>query len=140
MKTEKVKHLRQTIQDTQEFIRSFSTGAPQRNDSLSELDLSLHERVRAQLRAALFDVHDIFFTTTPEERLSLLQQDRELRTERKLREMVAIRTDLRLGFIFIVQSHFHMNAQLCRSVFLSNTPSLPFYLACRKKQKAPRTR
>ncbi|XP_016295659.1 centriolar coiled-coil protein of 110 kDa-like isoform X1 [Sinocyclocheilus anshuiensis] len=87
LKTEKVKHLRQTIQDTQEFIRSFSTDAPQRNDSLSEQDLSLQERVRAQLRAALFDVHDIFFTMTPQERLSLLQQDRELRTERKLREM-----------------------------------------------------
>uniref|UniRef100_A0A9J7WZS7 Centriolar coiled-coil protein of 110 kDa-like n=1 Tax=Cyprinus carpio carpio TaxID=630221 RepID=A0A9J7WZS7_CYPCA len=87
LKTEKVKHLRQTIQDTQEFIRSFSTDAPQRNDPLSEQDLSLHERVTAQLRAALFDIHDIFFTLTPEERLSLLQQDRELRTERKLREM-----------------------------------------------------
>ncbi|KAK2916777.1 hypothetical protein Q8A67_001151 [Cirrhinus molitorella] len=87
LKTEKVKHLRQTIQDTQEFIRSFSTDAPQRNDPLSEQDLSLQERVRAQLRAALFDIYDIFFTMTLEERLSLLQQDRELRTERKLREM-----------------------------------------------------
>ncbi|RXN35483.1 centriolar coiled-coil protein of 110 kDa-like [Labeo rohita] len=87
LKTEKVKHLRQTIQDTQEFIRSFRTDAPQRNDPLSEQDLSLQERVRAQLRAALFDIHDIFFTMTLEERLSLLQQDRELRTERKLREM-----------------------------------------------------
>ncbi|XP_052409310.1 centriolar coiled-coil protein of 110 kDa isoform X1 [Carassius gibelio] len=87
LKTEKVKHLRQTIQDTQEFIRSFIPEAPQRNDSLSEQDLSLQERVRAQLRAALFDIHDIFFSCSPEERLSLLQQDRELRTERKLREM-----------------------------------------------------
>ncbi|XP_059414825.1 centriolar coiled-coil protein of 110 kDa-like [Carassius carassius] len=87
LKTEKVKHLRQTIQDTLEFIRSFITEAPQRNDSLTEQDLSLQERVRAQLRAALFDIHDIFFTWSPEERLSLLQQDRELLTERKLREM-----------------------------------------------------
>ncbi|XP_067278006.1 centriolar coiled-coil protein of 110 kDa isoform X2 [Pseudorasbora parva] len=87
LRTEKVKHLRQTVQDTQEFIRSFSTNAPQRNDRLSEQDLSLQERVRAQLRAALFDIHDIFFTMTLQERLSLLQQDRDLRTERKLREM-----------------------------------------------------
>ncbi|XP_051744578.1 centriolar coiled-coil protein of 110 kDa-like isoform X3 [Ctenopharyngodon idella] len=87
LRTEKVKHLRQTVQDTQEFICSFSTNAPQRNDQLSEQDLSLQERVRAQLRAALFDIHDIFFTMTLEERLSLLQQDRDLRTERKLREM-----------------------------------------------------
>ncbi|XP_056089787.1 centriolar coiled-coil protein of 110 kDa [Rhinichthys klamathensis goyatoka] len=85
--TEKVKHLRQTVQDTQEFIRSFGNNAVQRNDQLSEQDVSLQERVRAQLRAALFDIHDIFFTMTLEERLSLLQQDRELRAERKLREM-----------------------------------------------------
>lgn len=45
-----------------------------------------------QLRAALFDIHDIFFTMTLEERLSLLQQDRDLRSERKLREMVTINT------------------------------------------------
>lgn len=51
-----------------------------------------------QLRAALFDIHDIFFTMTLEERLSLLQQDRDLRSERKLREMVTINT---FGFIFI---------------------------------------
>lgn len=41
-----------------------------------------------QLRAALFDIHDIFFTMPLEERFYLLQQDRDLRTERKLREMV----------------------------------------------------
>ncbi|XP_073800262.1 centriolar coiled-coil protein of 110 kDa isoform X1 [Danio rerio] len=80
LKTEKVKNLRQTVQDTQEFISSFSS-------NLSEQDLCLQERVRAQLRAALFDIHDIFFTLTLEERLTLIQQDRELRTERKLREM-----------------------------------------------------
>ncbi|KTG05946.1 hypothetical protein cypCar_00022631, partial [Cyprinus carpio] len=49
LRTEKVKHLRQTVQDTQEFIRSFSSDAPQRNASLSEQDLSLRERVRAQV-------------------------------------------------------------------------------------------
>ncbi|XP_077069716.1 centriolar coiled-coil protein of 110 kDa isoform X1 [Siphateles boraxobius] len=87
LRTDKVKHLRQTVQDTQEFIRSFSNNAVQRNDQLSEQDLALQERVRAQLRAALFDIHDIFFTMTLKERLSLLQQDRDLRAERKLREM-----------------------------------------------------
>ncbi|XDV12489.1 hypothetical protein PO909_001154 [Leuciscus waleckii] len=91
LRTEKVKHLRQTVQDTQEFIRSFSTNAVQRNVQLSEQDRSLQERVRAQLRAALFDIHDIFFTMTLEERLSLLQQDRDLRAERKLREMEKVK-------------------------------------------------
>ncbi|XP_031420622.1 centriolar coiled-coil protein of 110 kDa [Clupea harengus] len=87
LKTSKIEHLRQTVQDTQEFIRSFQTEAPQRRASLSPQDQALQERVRAQLRAALFDIHDIFFELTLEERLALLQQERELRTEKKLREM-----------------------------------------------------
>ncbi|XP_072550084.1 uncharacterized protein [Salminus brasiliensis] len=87
LKTEKVKHLRQTVKDTQEFISSFHKEAPQKRSTLSEQDLSLQERVRAQLRAALFDIHDIFFEISLDERLALLQQERELRTERKLREM-----------------------------------------------------
>uniref|UniRef100_A0A4W5PIK4 Uncharacterized protein n=1 Tax=Hucho hucho TaxID=62062 RepID=A0A4W5PIK4_9TELE len=88
LQTEKVKQLRQTVQDTQEFIRSFQTEAPQKRGSISAQDLSLQERVRAQLRAARYDVHDIFFEMPLEERLALLQLDREVRTEKKLREMV----------------------------------------------------
>ncbi|KAK1799215.1 hypothetical protein P4O66_007468 [Electrophorus voltai] len=74
-------------QDTQEFISTFHTEAPQKKSNLSNQDVSLQERVRAQLRAALFDIHDIFFAITMDERLALLAQDRELRAERKLREM-----------------------------------------------------
>ncbi|KAK0141503.1 Centriolar coiled-coil protein [Merluccius polli] len=81
--TEKVKHLRQTVGDTHEFIRSFqSEGAPKRG-SVSPQDISLQDR----LRAALYDIHDIFFEMPLEDRLALLQQDRQLRAERKLREM-----------------------------------------------------
>ncbi|KAM9346584.1 centriolar coiled-coil protein of 110 kDa [Symphorus nematophorus] len=87
LKTEKVKHLRQTIVDTQEFIRSFQTEAQQKRTTYSAQDRSLQERVRAQLRAALYDIHDIFFEMPLEDRLTLLQQDRELRAERKLRDM-----------------------------------------------------
>ncbi|XP_022521931.2 centriolar coiled-coil protein of 110 kDa [Astyanax mexicanus] len=87
LKTEKVKNLRQTVKDTQDFISSFHKEEPQKKGSLTEQDLSLQERVRAQLRAALFDIHDIFFEMSLDERLALLQQERELRTERKLREM-----------------------------------------------------
>ncbi|KAM3863895.1 centriolar coiled-coil protein of 110 kDa [Diretmus argenteus] len=87
LKTEKLKHLHQTVMDTQEFIRSFQTEAPQKRGGISAQDLSLQARVRAQLRAALYDVHDIFFEMPLEDRLALLQQDRELRAERKLREM-----------------------------------------------------
>ncbi|TRY97335.1 hypothetical protein DNTS_020618 [Danionella cerebrum] len=96
--TDKVKNLRQTVQesvlvfawnpqDTQEFLGSLGADAPQRRPSLSQQDRTLQERVRAQLRAALLDVHDIFFSLTLEERLMLIQQDRELQTERRLREM-----------------------------------------------------
>lgn len=42
-----------------------------------------------QLRAALYDIHDIFFEMLLGDRLALLQQDRELRAERKLRDMVS---------------------------------------------------
>ncbi|KAM8724610.1 centriolar coiled-coil protein of 110 kDa isoform 3-T4 [Acanthopagrus schlegelii] len=87
LKTEKVKHLRQTIVDTQEFIQSFQTEAPQRRATYSAQDRSLQERVRAQLRAALYDIHDIFFEIPLGDRLALLLQDRELRAERKLRDM-----------------------------------------------------
>lgn len=41
-----------------------------------------------QLRAALYDIHDIFFEMPLGDRLALLQQDRELQAERKLRDMV----------------------------------------------------
>ncbi|CAL8274335.1 unnamed protein product [Lota lota] len=85
--TEKVKHLRQTVGDTQEFIRSFQSEGPPKRGSVSPQDISLQDRVRAQLRAALYDLHDIFFEMPLQDRLALLQQDRELRAERKLREM-----------------------------------------------------
>ncbi|KAM3597406.1 uncharacterized protein V6R79_004114 [Siganus canaliculatus] len=87
LQTEKVKHLRQTIIDTREFICSFQTEAPQKRGAFSAQDRSLQERVRAQLRAALYDIHDIFFEMPLGDRLALLQQDRELRAERKLRDM-----------------------------------------------------
>ncbi|XP_038163734.1 uncharacterized protein LOC119798369 isoform X2 [Cyprinodon tularosa] len=87
LKTEKVKHLCQTIVDTQEFIKSFETEAAEKRGSYTAQDHSLQERVRAQLRAALYDVHEIFFEMPLRDRLVLLQQDRELRAERKLREL-----------------------------------------------------
>ncbi|XP_026216665.1 centriolar coiled-coil protein of 110 kDa [Anabas testudineus] len=87
LKTEKIKHLRQTVMDTQEFIRSFQIEASQKKCNYSAQDLSLQERVRAQLRAALYDIYDIFFEMPLGDRLALLQQDRELRAERKLRDM-----------------------------------------------------
>ncbi|KAJ7989344.1 hypothetical protein DPEC_G00303560 [Dallia pectoralis] len=90
--TEKVKHLRQTVQDTQEFICSFQTESPQKKGAISAQDLSLQERVRAQLRAAQYDIHHIFFEMPLEDRLALMKLDREVRTEKKLREMEKAKT------------------------------------------------
>ncbi|KAL0993414.1 hypothetical protein UPYG_G00107500 [Umbra pygmaea] len=92
LQTEKVKQLRQTVQDTQDFILSFQTEALQKKGAISAQDLSLQERVRAQLRAARYDIHDIFFEISLEERLALLKLDRDVRTEKKLREMEKART------------------------------------------------
>ncbi|KAM9391604.1 LOW QUALITY PROTEIN: centriolar coiled-coil protein of 110 kDa-like [Pholidichthys leucotaenia] len=88
LKTEKVKYptVVLTIVDTREFIKSFQAEAQQKTSSSAQ-DLSLQERVRAQLRAALYDIHDIFFDMPLGDRLALLQQGRELRAERKLRDM-----------------------------------------------------
>ncbi|XP_019728623.1 synaptojanin-1 isoform X2 [Hippocampus comes] len=86
LKTRKVQHLRQTVTDTQEFIRCFRTEGSQKRSTLSAQDLSLHDRVGAQLRAALYDIHEIFFEIPAGDRLALLQQDRELCAEKKQRE------------------------------------------------------
>ncbi|CAL8266510.1 unnamed protein product [Gadus morhua 'NCC'] len=45
MDTEKVKHLRQTVGDTQEFIRSFQSEGPAKRGSVSPQDISLQDRV-----------------------------------------------------------------------------------------------
>ncbi|KAK7122191.1 hypothetical protein R3I94_019344 [Phoxinus phoxinus] len=79
--TEKITHLRKTVQDSRAFIRQLRTV------SVSHQDLTLQQRVTAQLRSALDDVHQIFFMWPLRDRLQLMQQDRERRRERTLREM-----------------------------------------------------
>ncbi|XP_051523865.1 centriolar coiled-coil protein of 110 kDa [Myxocyprinus asiaticus] len=87
LQTCKITHLRKTIQDSREFIRSFQTESQLKRVSVSHQDLTLQHRLTAQLRAALHDVHKIFFVWPLKNRLQLLQQDREIRKERRLREM-----------------------------------------------------
>ncbi|XP_039507080.1 uncharacterized protein LOC120462526 isoform X2 [Pimephales promelas] len=79
--TEKITHLRKTVQDSRAFIHQLKTV------SVSHQDLTLQQRVTAQLRSALQDVHQIFFIWPLRDRLHLMQQDRERRRERTLREM-----------------------------------------------------
>ncbi|XP_049645049.1 centriolar coiled-coil protein of 110 kDa isoform X2 [Suncus etruscus] len=87
MQTDKLKQLRQTVKDTMEFIRSFQSEAPLRRGVVSAQDASLQERVLAQLRAALYGIHDIFFVMDAAERMSILHHDREVRKEKMLRQM-----------------------------------------------------
>ncbi|NWX26933.1 CP110 protein, partial [Notiomystis cincta] len=92
LQTEKLKHLKQTVKDTLEFIKNFQSEAPLKRGSVSAQDASLHERVMAQLRAALFDIHDIFFTMEASERMNILRHDREVRKEKMLRQMDKIKS------------------------------------------------
>ncbi|XP_032316839.1 centriolar coiled-coil protein of 110 kDa isoform X4 [Camelus ferus] len=92
MQTDKLKQLRQTVKDTMEFIRSFQSEAPLKRGVVSAQDASLQERVLAQLRAALYGIHDIFFVMGAAERMSILHHDREARKEKMLRQMDKVRS------------------------------------------------
>ncbi|XP_027510549.1 centriolar coiled-coil protein of 110 kDa isoform X3 [Corapipo altera] len=92
LQTEKLKHLKQTVKDTMEFIKNFQSEAPLKRGSVSAQDASLHERVMAQLRAALYDIHDIFFTMDASERMNILRHDREVRKEKMLRQMDKVKS------------------------------------------------
>ncbi|NXQ82765.1 CP110 protein, partial [Nyctibius grandis] len=92
LQTEKLKHLKQTVKDTKEFIKNFQSEAPLKRGSVSAQDASLHERVMAQLRAALYDIHDIFFAMEASERMSILRHDREVRKEKMLRQMDKVKS------------------------------------------------
>ncbi|XP_070617248.1 centriolar coiled-coil protein of 110 kDa isoform X2 [Erythrolamprus reginae] len=87
LQTEKLRHLRQTVHDTMEFIKSFQSEALLKRGSLPTQDANLQERVVAQLQAALYDIHDIFFKMEAGERMSILRQDREIRKEKMLRQL-----------------------------------------------------
>ncbi|NXQ23398.1 CP110 protein, partial [Alaudala cheleensis] len=92
LQTEKLKHLKQTVKDTLELIKNLQSEAPLKRGSVSAQDASLHERVMAQLRAALYDIHDIFFSMGPSERMNILRHDREVRKEKMLRQMDKVKS------------------------------------------------
>ncbi|NWT63911.1 CP110 protein, partial [Prunella himalayana] len=92
LQTEKLKHLKQTVNDTLDFIRNFQSEAPLKRGSVSAQDACLHERVIVQLRAALFDIHDIFFTMDASQRMNILRHDREVRKEKMLRQMDKVKS------------------------------------------------
>ncbi|XP_063286400.1 centriolar coiled-coil protein of 110 kDa [Pelobates fuscus] len=92
MQTEKLKNLKQTVKDTAEFMRTFHTERAVNRGIVSAQDASLRERVLAQLRAAVFEIHDIFFAMDVTERMHILVNDRELRREKLIRQMEKVKS------------------------------------------------
>ncbi|XP_038570057.1 uncharacterized protein si:ch73-100l22.3 [Micropterus salmoides] len=85
LKTERVAQLVRTIRDTQQFLQGLQQQSPGRGEFCSRQDLMLQERVTLQLRAARYEVNDIFFSLSAGERMQLISWDRELARERELR-------------------------------------------------------
>ncbi|OXB81797.1 UNVERIFIED_CONTAM: hypothetical protein H355_014994 [Colinus virginianus] len=51
-----------------------------------------HLKQTVKLRAALYDIHDIFFTMEASERMNILRHDREVRKEKMLRQMDKVKS------------------------------------------------
>nr|XP_002735681.1 PREDICTED: uncharacterized protein LOC100373865 [Saccoglossus kowalevskii] len=86
LKTEKVQEIVKTLTDTYRFVYSFQEETPVKRGNLSPQDVRLAERVIAQLRAALLDMHEIFFEISTQERMAIIYFDRLLKEERRLKK------------------------------------------------------
>ncbi|KAM7393844.1 hypothetical protein PAMP_020682 [Pampus punctatissimus] len=85
LRTDRVVQLVRTVGDTQRFLQAFQQQSPGRGELCSRQDLLLQERVTLQLRAARYELYDIFFSLSAAERMQLISWDRELARERELR-------------------------------------------------------
>ncbi|XP_070684648.1 uncharacterized protein cp110 [Pempheris klunzingeri] len=85
LRTERVEQLVRTIRDTLQFLQALQQQSPGGGLFYSRQDLLLQERVSLQLRAARYEVNDIFFSLSAGERMQLISWDRELARERELR-------------------------------------------------------
>uniref|UniRef100_A0A146YS26 Uncharacterized LOC105915744 n=1 Tax=Fundulus heteroclitus TaxID=8078 RepID=A0A146YS26_FUNHE len=88
LRTERVAQLVRTIRDTQQFLQAFQQRGTGRGERWSRQDVLLQERVALQLRAARYEVYDIFFSLSAREQTQLIRRDRELAGERRLRRQV----------------------------------------------------
>ncbi|XP_041641939.1 uncharacterized protein si:ch73-100l22.3 isoform X2 [Cheilinus undulatus] len=87
MKTERVAQLARTIRDTKQLLQALQQQqSPGRGDFSKRQDLLLQHRAALQLRAARYEVNDIFFSLSARERMQLISSDRELVRERELRQ------------------------------------------------------
>nr|XP_040041701.1 uncharacterized protein si:ch73-100l22.3 isoform X1 [Gasterosteus aculeatus aculeatus] len=85
LKTERVAQLVRTIRDTHQLLLALQQRSPGGAEYSSRQDLLLQERVTLQLRAARYEVHDIFFSLSAGARMQLIRWDRELVKEREQR-------------------------------------------------------
>nr|XP_010959377.1 centriolar coiled-coil protein of 110 kDa isoform X3 [Camelus bactrianus] len=152
MQTDKLKQLRQTVKDTMEFIRSFQSEAPLKRGVVSAQDASLQARVLAQLRAALYGIHDIFFVMGAAERMSILHHDREARKEKMLRQMDKVRSPRvalsaatqksldRKKYMKVLQPNQGQNAPVHRLLSRQGTPKTSVKGVVQNRQKSSQSR
>eukprot|EP00057_Strongylocentrotus_purpuratus_P002008 XP_003723652.2 PREDICTED: uncharacterized protein LOC100893160 [Strongylocentrotus purpuratus] len=81
MRTPKIKALVKTIKDTQVFLYQFQAETPVKRGKLSEQDIRLAQRVLAQLRAAQYELGDIFHVFPISQRMAILRHNREQERE-----------------------------------------------------------
>ncbi|XP_077575091.1 uncharacterized protein cp110 isoform X2 [Stigmatopora nigra] len=83
-------HMRQQdelCQDTQQFLQALQLPSP-RGEICSKQDRLLQQSVARQLRAARYDIYDIFFSMSSGERMQLIGLDRELTKQRVLKQQM----------------------------------------------------
>ncbi|XP_072240418.1 uncharacterized protein cp110 [Leuresthes tenuis] len=85
LRTERVAQLVRTIRDTQQFLQALKQQSVGKGEFCSRQDDFLQERVALQLRAARYEVYDVFFGLSARERMQLISWDRELTRDRELR-------------------------------------------------------
>ncbi|XP_015239828.1 PREDICTED: uncharacterized protein LOC107090775 isoform X1 [Cyprinodon variegatus] len=85
LRTERVMQLVRTVRDMQQFLQTLQQQVTARGEHCSRQELLLQERVSLQLRAARYEVYDIFFSLSAREQMQLISWDRELAREKQLR-------------------------------------------------------
>ncbi|XP_022089411.1 uncharacterized protein LOC110978599 isoform X2 [Acanthaster planci] len=80
-KTQQVQSIIKTIKDSVAFADKFISETPIKKGGMSMQDMALAERVLAQVRAAQYDLYDIFFTLPIADRMSLIEKSKRLIVE-----------------------------------------------------------
>ncbi|XP_063961202.1 uncharacterized protein LOC129268958 [Lytechinus pictus] len=89
MRTPKVKALVKTIKDTRVFLYQFQAETPVKRGKLSDQDMKLAHRVLTQLRAAQYELDDIFHVFPISQRMAILRHTREQERENYFNKKVS---------------------------------------------------